>query len=48
VFASASGTSNAQTFTINNSQAPTITSLSPASVNARGGAFTLTSMVVDC
>ncbi len=35
------GTSNAQAFTVNSSQAPVITSLNPASVNARGAAFTL-------
>ena len=35
------GTSNAQTFTINN-PAPTATSLSPTSANAGGAAFTLT------
>src|ERR1700747_1147118 len=37
----AGGTSNAQTFTINN-PAPTETSLSPASATAGGAAFTLT------
>ena len=35
------GTSNAQTFTVNN-PVPTITSLSPATAYARGAAFTLT------
>ena len=35
------GTSNAQTFTINN-PAPTVTSLSPTSATAGGAAFTLT------
>jgi hypothetical protein len=36
------GTSNAQTFTINNPSSLAITSLSPSSANAGGAAFTLT------
>jgi hypothetical protein len=36
------GTSSAKTFTINNPGVPAISSLSPASANAGGAAFTLT------
>ena len=35
------GTSNTQTFTINNNPAPTITAISPSSATAGGSAFTL-------